>query len=239
MKKVCTLLTSSILKDFSVIKTIQVLSRYCKVDLFYLRPSDSDKELFNENTRLFALKQRTGKKELFLRHTFFYNEFNYFFFDIIRHEIRYDYVWANDLPALKPALFLKKKFNAKLVYDSHEIYIETLNQFFPEKSHGIKKIVFGALLKLMRFYGSRAERAMVEQTDIFITVSDSVKEYFAALFNRNDIAVVLNCPSLHQETYESVDLKSMLGFDNQVFLLLYQGVMSYGRGLPLMIEAQK
>ncbi|MBP7075997.1 MAG: hypothetical protein KBB11_03055 [Bacteroidales bacterium] len=66
MKKVCTLLTSSILKDFSVIKTIQVLSRYCEVDLFYLRPSDSDKELFNDNTRLFALKQRTGKKELFL-----------------------------------------------------------------------------------------------------------------------------------------------------------------------------
>jgi len=239
MKKICVLLTSSIHKDFRVIKTIQVLSSYCKVDLYYLRPNDGDIDIFNQNTRLFPLKQRLGLREKLLRHSFFFDEFNYFYHDICKHEVQYDYIWANDLTALKPAFFLKKKYNAKLVYDSHEIYIETLSQFFPENATGIKKLVFNSLLKLMRFLGDRAERAMVANTDIFITVSESVKEYFQKRFQRNDISVVLNCPSLQQESYEAVDLKKALGFDHNVFLLLYQGVMSYGRGLPLMIEAQK
>ncbi|HPG73246.1 MAG TPA: glycosyltransferase [Bacteroidales bacterium] len=239
MKKVCVLLAGAIHKDFRVIKTMNVLSRYCRVDLYYLKPAPGDETLFGDNVQLFPVAPASGLKQRILRHSFFYNEYNYLAREVIKQNQHYHFIWANDLTVLKPALAIKKTTGARLIYDSHEIYIETLNQFFPEQSRGFRKMAFGILLKFMKYFGTKAEKSMLRQVDEFVTVSNSVKNYFTETYKRNNIHVVLNCPAFEQSSYEAVDLKSMLGIDKNKFLLLYQGIMGYGRGLPLMIEAQK
>lgn len=238
MNRVCVLLTGGILYDNRVIKTINLLNKYCKVDLYYTSPTPDDKGLFNENTRLFAYKKRTGLKHQVIKHSLFINEYLYLSKIVLRQKTKYDYVWANDLPVLKPALKIKQKTGAKVVYDSHEIYNETINQFFPKEAKGIKKLLFSLMLGIMRYSGTQAESRMVKKIDSFVTVCYSVKNYFANKYGQSNIHVVYNCPPLADGS-DKIDFRKMLKLSNDTFVLLYQGVMNQGRALDEMVEAQK
>jgi glycosyltransferase involved in cell wall biosynthesis len=207
------------------------------VDLYYGKKTPDDSKLFNQNTRLFCYSKPTGIKNKIVKHTLFYNEYNFLINEVLQKQTAYDYIWANDLPVLKPAILLKNHFKAQVIYDSHEIYIETLNQFFPTQANGLKKFVFQSLLSFMRYFGSKAEKKMISEVDQFVTVSESVKLFFEKKFFRKDILVVYNCPPL-QHSEEKIDLKAQLKLDKNCFVLLYQGVMNPGRALDKMIEAQ-
>jgi glycosyltransferase involved in cell wall biosynthesis len=238
MKKVCVIMPFRLLSDSRSIKTIKVLNQYCLVDVYYFDYEESDIDLFNENTMLYGLQQPQGLKSYILRHSLFYNEFNYFAKEVLKHKIKYDYIWAHDLPVLKPAIILKKKLGAKVVYDCHELYIETLNQFFPENSKGLKKILLDLSLKTMVKFGSRAEKRMIKKVDACVTVGNKVKDYLENTLNIRGILVIYNCPYI-QTTNEKIDLRALLGLSQNDKILLYQGVMNQGRGLIEMIHAQK
>ncbi|MDY0323687.1 MAG: glycosyltransferase [Candidatus Carbobacillus sp.] len=238
MKRICVLLPGKIIYDNRVIKTINVLNKYCFVDLYYTYSTPIDNDLFNSNTKLFACPPQNTIKQKILKHSFFIYEYNYIYNEVKKHNKVYDYIWANDLPVLKLAFKIKKKTNGKIIYDSHEIYCETINQFFPENAKGIKKLVFKGLISMMRFIGNRAEANMLKKTDFFVTVCHSVKEYFTKKYGRKDIHVVYNCPPLSNNT-DKIDFKKILGISNNTFILLYQGVMNQGRALNQMIEAHQ
>lgn len=227
-----------LMSDSRSIKTINVLNKYCEVDVFYFDYEKSDIEYFNTNTYLHGVEQRDGYFPFFLRHSFFYHEFNYFAKEVLKADKRYDYIWAHDLPVLKPALILKNKLGAKVVYDCHEIYNETLNQFFPENARGIKKILFWLTLKFMSIMGSQAERKMAKKVDTCVTVGKLVKEYLEQKLKISNILVLYNCPYL-QTSVEKVDFHALLNIPLDCKILLYQGVMNQGRGLKEMVYAQK
>ncbi|MBP7076001.1 MAG: glycosyltransferase family 4 protein [Bacteroidales bacterium] len=237
-KKVCVIMPFRLLSDSRSIKTIKVLNQYCLVDVYYFDYEESDNDFFNENTKLFGLQKPKGLKNFIFRHTLFYNEFNYFAKEVLKRKEKYDYVWAHDLPVLRPALKLKKIIGSKVVYDCHELYIETLNQFFPENSRGIKKLLLDLSLKFMVKFGSIAERRMIKRVDTCVTVGNKVKDYIERTLPITGVLVIYNWPYL-QTTNEKVDLRKLLALNQNDKILLYQGVMNQGRGLIEMIQAQK
>ncbi len=238
MKKIAVLLNGSIKNDQRVIKSIKTLSQKTQVDLFYINGESSDNKIFNDNVRLFSVQKNRGLKTKIIQHSYFYNEFLFFVNEVLSQKIKYDYVWANDLPCLKPALKIKKKLNCKLIYDSHEIYTETLNQFFPQKTSLFKSLIFKILLNFMRRKGVSFEKKAVKKVDKFITVGEQLKLYFERKYKVSGIKVVMNCPE-KSEKFPSINLKEQLGIENNSKLFIYQGVLNYGRGLHLMIKAFK
>ncbi len=239
MKRVCVLLNGKIENDARVIKTIVTISRYHHVDLYYTDGNEKDTQIFSSNVELHSVVcPYSSLKQKIIRHTVFYDEYLFFVKKVLEGTITYDYIWANDLPCLKPAVYLKKKTGAKLIYDSHEIYIETLNQFFPVSAPWFKNIIFKMLLAFMQFTGTRCEWKLIKDVDHFITVGKSLQRYFQEKYNLTKIHIMMNCPERDFHG-ESIDFHKMLNIDKNKFIVLYQGVLNYGRGLILLLEAFK
>jgi len=152
--------------------------------------------------------------------------------------VNYDYIWCNDLPTLNPGLKISKKLGAKLIYDSHEIYLETLNQFFPRNSKGIKKALFNQNLNLMRLIGRNFNKRVLPQVHTFITVNESLREYFIRQYSIQSSRVIMNLPELKksEQGTNSIDYRSKYKWDTESIILIYQGALNEGRGLRLLIE---
>ena len=236
MKKVCVLLNGGIASDSRVIREIKTMSRVADVDLYYVYGKDSDKDIFGDNVRLFSCEKKEGIMSKFVKHTCFYNEFMFFVPEVLKQGIAYDYIWANDLPDLKPALKLKEKIGSKVIYDSHEIFVGTLNQFFPSKAKWYKSILYKTALFVMSTLGNWAEKKMVKSADEFVTTSISFKNYFKNKYKRDDIQIVMNCPNI-QTANDFYDFRSEYNLSSDSFVLLFQGRLNAGRALIEMIES--
>ena len=241
MKSICMLLNGKVRSDSRVIKTIKSLSSVCKVDLYYINGNTDDKDIFNSNVRLFSYNKINSLKSKIQKHSYFYNENLFFVEFVISKNCKYDFIFSNDLPTLKPASILKSKIGGKLIYDSHEIYIETINQFFPKNSKGIKKYIFRFLISFMRKKGEKEERRLLKNVDYFVTVCESLKNYFEEKYGFKGIKVVMNCPNKLPPILpnEIIDLKEKFGFQKQDFLLLFQGNLGPGKDVDMIIEAMQ
>lgn len=237
-KHIAVLLNGPIASDSRVIREINTLSQVADVDLFYVGGNVSDGKIFGSNVRLFSCKRSGGLRMKFIKHTCFYNEFLFFVDEVLKQNVRYDYIWANDLPDLKPALKLKKKIGSRVIYDSHEIFIGTLNQFFPAKAKWYKSILHKAALFTMTRMGSRAERRMVRQVDEFVTTSISFKNYFREKYNLDNIRIVMNCPRLQTAT-DAFDFRKEYNLADDAFILIFQGRLNAGRALSEMVESMR
>lgn len=235
MKAVCVLLNDQIRNDSRVIKIISTLSKTAKVDLYYINGKEDDYKLFNNNTRLFNIDQKQNWKLKIIRHSFFYNEFMFYVKYVLSQNIKYTHIWANDLPCLKPACVLKKKLDATLIYDSHEIYIESINQFFPHNSGLFKKIIFRLLIWIMKMLGKLAEKKYAPKAEFFITVNCSLKNYFKKQYHIENIDILYNYPVL-ENVEDRIDLHAKFNIAKENKIVIYQGGLQYGRGLELLIE---
>lgn len=236
MKTVCVLLNGGIASDSRVIREIKTMSKVTFVDLYYIEGDDSDKDIFDNKVRLFPYKRNDGFRSKVIRHTCFYKEFMFFVPEVLKSGVKYDYIWANDLPDLSPALRLKTKLGSKVIYDSHEIYIGTLNQFFPSKAKWYKSILYKTALFVMTNLGRVAERKMVMQSDMFVTTSISFKNYFQSIYRRDDIKIIMNCPNIQTST-EFYDFRRVYNLPQDSFVLLFQGRLNAGRALIKMVES--
>ena len=246
MTRTCVLLGGPVRHDARVIKITDTLSRldlHSPLDLFYLSQGEaSDEPAFAPNVTLHALRVPSAKRAKLLRHTLFTREFDFFvpFVQKVaaRNGAPYDVVYANDLPLLGPAVALKRAMGSRLIYDSHEIYVETLNQFLPTAAPFPKQLIFNALLRLMQRSGERAERRFARETDAFITVNPSIARYFERKYGVGPVQVVMNCPPLQALVPRPlVDFRAQYGWQSEDTVFIYQGVLNKGRGLELLMHA--
>ena len=126
-----------------------------------------------------------------------------------------DIIHANDLDALLPSYIASKKIGAKLIYDTHEIFLENAG------------IVSNKLLKL---FWTIIEKWCVSKVDLVVFVSHSAAEYLTKKYKIKNYIVVTNCCS-KKEDYKLSDIK------NSGFEVLNHGQFYEGRGYDLMLEA--
>lgn len=127
-----------------------------------------------------------------------------------------DIIHANDLNALIPSYKAAKKLGCKLIYDSHEVYVEN---FF----NGGNKL-YATQLKI-------TEKRICHKVDRMICVSHAAADYFAKEYGIKKPTVITNC-SLKSEQCFSEE-------KNPGFEVLNHGQFYAGRGYDIMVEASK
>lgn len=131
-------------------------------------------------------------------------------------ELKPNVIHANDLNALIPSCKAAKKLKCKVIYDSHEIFIENLWI----ARNKVVKAVYG-------FY----EKKLFKRVDLLICVSNAAKDYLNKKYKVKDSIVVTNSISC--------DIINKLEFQSKSdeFEVLNHGQFYEGRGYDLMVQA--
>ena len=127
-----------------------------------------------------------------------------------------DIIHANDFNALIPAFLAKKRLKCKLIYDSHEVWVEN---FFSEKRDILAKIF------------EIIERFIVKRIDLMVCVSHAAGEYFKDKYHIPMPMVITNC-AMKSDCISVTDAEKHNGFE-----VLNHGQFYEGRGYDIMAQA--
>ena len=128
---------------------------------------------------------------------------------------------VHSLGLLPLGYFLKLSFGAKLIYDAHELETE---------SNGLA----GFRQRLAKFI----ERNLIKRVDGVIVVSESIADWYQGTYDITRPAVVMNVP-WYRTISKSDKFRDELGIKKQQKIFLYQGLLSPGRGIELIIDTFK
>ena len=144
-----------------------------------------------------------------------------FIFYVIKRYRKADILHCNDLNTLPIGVIIKVVFNrdAKIIYDAHEYETEVNGLQYLQKK----------LLSLL-------ERALIKFTDKVITVSDSIANEYHRLYDIQKPSIVLNCPA-YTEVVEHDLFREELNIRREQVIFLYQGGLSKGRGIEILLES--
>lgn len=230
--KIALLLDGEIRNDGRVRRITESLSEFHQVDLFCVRSTFDDQGLFNKNVRVFHYDLTLSWINVNLRLD---QKFDTLFSLVLQYNKTYDLIYVNDYPLLSTGVKLKQVIGGKLIYDSHEIYIATMNQFFPQK--GWKSLYGKPLTWWNQWFHKQRERKHLIQVDQMITVCDSFKTYFETTYDAPPILVVKNCPKEVGEYSQTNLLREKLNLSDQDKILLYQGDVNISRGIEITANA--
>ena len=148
-----------------------------------------------------------------------------FIFRVVKQYKTSDILHCNDLNALPIGVIIKNFFNknAKIVYDAHEYEINDV----PNQSK--------VSIKIKYFL----EKYLIKYADAVITVSDSIADDYARMYNIQRPSVVLNAPH-YRENIEKNDLfRNTFSIEKEQTIFLYQGALMRGRGIEILIDSFK
>ncbi len=130
-------------------------------------------------------------------------------------------IHCNDLNGLLPGVLIKwLNKGVKIVYDSHEFAINDV----PNESWWSIRVKY------------ILERFFIRFADEVIVVSQSIAEEYARLYSIKKPHIVLNCPPYVEQP--KMDLfRQTFGIRPDQAIFLYQGALSKGRGIELLLQA--
>lgn len=139
----------------------------------------------------------------------------------LRRVVKARTYWAEDVFSLPMAFFLAKRYRAKVIYDSREIFSALGSLSNSPKKQNI-------ITKIERFYAPKA-------TSIF-TSGDLDSDYLAEILPIPRPAVVMNVPPF-KVTKRTNLLRQKFSIDSSKKIILYQGMIAEGRGILKCVEA--
>lgn len=239
--KVCILYQYDIKNNGNIYRILKTLSlQNIETDLYYIAVSPNTDYSF-KGISFHAVKLLKNFTEKFHRHLDYLNHYNCLHEAVIASGKQYHKIIAIDLPTLKQGAALKKLMpNAQLVYYSLEIYTETINQFYPLTSTFPKNIIFSLLINWQKKYGAFWEKKLMQQIDLFITINQSLANYFKEIYKHTiNTAVVMNCPELEENANYTtpINYRTQFGWTPDDKIFIYQGLLNPGRALKQMVSA--
>ena len=129
-------------------------------------------------------------------------------------------VHCHSLPALPIGVLFKIVLKSRIVYDAHEL--ET------EKGWGSVRRILSKVLEMFLIY----------YADVIIVVGDSIAEWYKSKYNLDKVYVIKNLPV--QENNEIEDhniLRKTFNIQDNEILYIYQGALSNGRGIEILLNA--
>jgi glycosyltransferase involved in cell wall biosynthesis len=149
-----------------------------------------------------------------------------FWFSVLGEAVRQkaDVYHAHDFDALVPAYLASRANGAKLVYDSHELWLEQ-NRLAPR-------------LPLQKRLLWLLEGALARRADLVITVSGPYAEELVARHSIDYPLILKNCPP-YSEVQPSAQAKAFLTgtSDSSKKVAIYIGMLLSNRGLEQLIES--
>jgi glycosyltransferase involved in cell wall biosynthesis len=143
-------------------------------------------------------------------------------YHIVKEYKSSDIIHCNDLNTLHIGV-ISKLFNKKLkiVYDAHEYETEI------DGLDGMRK-------KLSKI----SERFLIKYADKVITVSNAIADEYVKLYKIAKPTLVLNAPP-HKIIEKRNIFRETLGINDDKIIFLYQGGLSGGRGIEILLDAFK
>ena len=132
-----------------------------------------------------------------------------------------DVVHCHDLTAL-PVGFLFKVFGSrkiKVVYDAHEYETE-----------------MNGLGKMRKIFYKILERSLIKYADVVITVSKKIGEEYQLLYGIEEPIIIYNCPWKREITSNYDLFREKFKIRKEQIIFLYQGIVSKGRGVEILLE---
>ena len=143
-----------------------------------------------------------------------------FAFRAVKKYRKVDAWHCNDYEAFVIGVLAKiSRPKLKLIYDCHEL-----------ESHRNGKGAF------MRFVIRAIEKLFIPWTELVITVSPSIQEFYKKKYNLSFVALVRNLPNEMHVTHSNT-LREKLGLSNAQRVFLYQGMLGKGRGIEVLLNA--
>ena len=222
MKKVISIVLNNFKNDSRVLKENISLQKV-GFDVTVIALHDPGQEEFetvaNIPVHRVKLKSREWSKNKIVQ-LFKYFEFLY---RVIKKYRYADIVHCNDLNALPIGVLIKLlNKDTRIVYDAHEFEI---NDKPNENPLSIK----------LKYY---LEKFLIKYANRVITVSDSIANEYSKLYGIKKPALVLNTPPFKRIEKKDI-LREKLGIEKDKTIFLYQGGLSSGRGIEILLEAFK
>lgn len=240
-KRVCVLSLAGI-NDSRAQRTIRSMSDDVMIDYFFVSSPHIkiNKTIFDENVNLYPLELETDNSisNKLIKHSFFFLESKFLINEVEKTSQQYDIIFAHDLLTSYAAYKLAEKHNAKIIYDVHDLYIETLNQLFPRNVSFQKQIFFTAARNTMKISGTAWEKFFIKRVDLTLTVNEYLKNYLESKYNIKNCMVTPNYPEF-VEVGKSEKLREDLNLDKDKKIILYHGTLNDGRNLELLVESAK
>jgi len=143
-----------------------------------------------------------------------------------------DVYHSHDLDTLL-ICYLASRFNkSKLVYDSHELFLEMENYNFEQVWYGRFASLF--LIPVWGF----VERLCSSKADHVITVNDSIRNILAKRLGLKRITVILNCPPF-KKIVRGREFHKIFYLPKGVRVVLYQGGIMWKRAVKQLVDAME
>ena len=155
------------------------------------------------------------------------SEFNLRFYKLIK-SFDVKLIHAHDLNTLPGAYLAAQKLGARLIYDSHELYLDR-NRIRPYSK-------IGCMIR------TNFERFLIRRADHTITVNPSIANILSKKYSVKVPSVIMNTP-VYNTDISNIKMKFLLrneiGLQDDRFLLIYVGAITFNRGLENLIRALK
>jgi glycosyltransferase involved in cell wall biosynthesis len=220
MKKIVNIVLNNFRNDSRVLKTsVSLQGHGFDVQVVALHDANlAERERIRsikvDRIRLFTRKWPKNKLVQLIK----YFEF---MFRVVKNYRHTDIVHCNDLNTLPVGLMIKLLGKGvKVVYDAHEFEIDDI----PNQSAWAIKFKYWI------------EKSLICYVNRVITVSESIATEYVRLYSIPKPALVLNCPAYQDVLKKNLFREDLKIRENQT-IFLYQGNLSYGRGIELLLEA--
>jgi len=137
---------------------------------------------------------------------------------------RADVFHAHDLDTLAVCALAARLRRARLVYDSHELWL-----------HSTRHLAETG--KLFRFLERLAEKTLAPRADAVIAVTPGRARKMKRMYPSVSPVVVANYPPAVSGGVRDPEIRRALGAEEGDFLFLYQGILCRERGLEQLVKA--
>ena len=136
-----------------------------------------------------------------------------------------DVYHAHDLNTLRLGWKISSIHGKKLVYDSHELYLDRNRS---RKAGPIKRMMI-----------RRFEKSLIRKCDKVITVNESIAELLCRRYGISDVEVIMNTPPMQFFPPENIgcDLREILRISDDKKIAIYVGSIQRNRGLENLLRS--
>jgi len=226
MKTIAYLTHTDIAKDSRILKSIQVCEEIDQLNVVGLglteesfQNNSTEKNVHNKE-----LKSRRFYKKLKRINRIMLMSSIVILLEYIAINLKFLFrnkphiIHANDYLALIPAYIYKRFRKTLIIYDAHELESE---------KNGIKWLSS----KLVKKF----EKQAWKDVDYFITVSNSIFEWYKKNYGVKNGCVIMNSPSIKGEE-KKIDLHEKYNIDKRKIIAVYVGLLVPGRGINNILK---
>ncbi len=213
-KKICIAFLGNALHDSRIVNlTNSLKADGCSVSVISFDWFISSKDYFDDKIKIFKLVKR--KISLFF--------YLHFAFILTRELIRSksDLYFAEDLYTLPFVVTIAKLKGAEIFYNSRELYAFL---------GGLRNRPF------LQSIVKQIEKFFIKKVGLVLTTGEMDSSFLEKFYGIDNTLVIRNIP-LYQTPVSKIDFRKKYGISEDKVILLYQGVLLEGRGVPLILKA--